>query len=430
MISRKAFPSSFALAALRRIPLLLLPAILSALVLLSCPRAAEAKYASMVIDADTGEVFHAVNADARNYPASLTKMMTLYILFDHLNSGKVKLSDRITISAYAAKQQPSKLGLRPGQTISVEDAILALCIKSANDIAVAVAEHIGGTESAFAQAMTNKAANLGMRQTQFRNASGLPNLNQYSTARDMTVLARALIRNHARYYHYFSTRSFSYNGAEMRNHNRLMEWYDGVDGIKTGYIAASGFNLVSSAKRGGRRLIGVVFGGESGPARDRHMANLLDTAFSRAGSSPDVRVASATPDAAPKNQTARKNESDYRAVEKAMAMAKAGENSVLPKPRRTAIGDQGEEASWAVQVGAFSQQKSAESAANSALRKLGSLASSGAAEAQPISNKTKSLYRARIVGLSENTAREACRRLGNDRNACHVVNTGTALASR
>ncbi|MDY0242799.1 MAG: serine hydrolase, partial [Rhodospirillaceae bacterium] len=152
MTSRKAFPSSFALAALRRIPLLLLSAILSALVLLSCPRIAEAKYASMVIDADTGEVFHAVNADARNYPASLTKMMTLYILFDHLNSGKVKLSDRITISAYAAKQQPSKLGLRPGQTISVEDAILALCIKSANDIAVAVGEHLSGTESAFAQA--------------------------------------------------------------------------------------------------------------------------------------------------------------------------------------------------------------------------------------------------------------------------------------
>ncbi len=214
----------------------------------------------------------------------------------------------------------------------VEDAILGLCTKSANDAAVAVGEFLGGNEPAFADMMTRKAREIGMRETVFRNASGLPNLSQFSSARDMATLARALLHNHSRQYHYFSTQQFTYNGETMRNHNHLMEWYDGVDGIKTGYIGASGFNLVASVKRDNRRLIGVVFGGQSAAARDRHMAQLLDTAFSRAPGSTGIELANLpeqtdedTTPAAPKGKNKSQDQADYRAVMKAMASAQAGQ---------------------------------------------------------------------------------------------------------
>ena len=255
---------------------------LSALVFLAAaPGKAHARYADIVVDADSGEVLHATDIDSRNFPASLTKMMTLYLLFDDLDTGRVHLTDRMPVSRHAASQIPSKLGVSPGQTLSVENALLGLVTKSANDAAVIVAEHLAGTESAFAQRMTLKAHELGMNKTTFKNANGVPNPGQKSTARDMATLARALIHNHAKQYHYFSTRQFIYQGEVMTNHNHLLEWYDGADGIKTGYIDASGFNLVASAKRQGRRLIGVVFGGPSADARDHQMAKLLDAAFER-----------------------------------------------------------------------------------------------------------------------------------------------------
>jgi D-alanyl-D-alanine carboxypeptidase len=403
---------------------------------------AEAKYASMVVDADTGEVLHAVNADNRNYPASLTKMMTLYLLFDALDRGQVKLTDRIPVSAHAAAQAPSKLGLRPGQSIMVEDAILGLCTKSANDAAVVVGEFLGGSEPAFADIMTRKARELGMRQTVFRNASGLPNLSQFSSARDMATLARALLHNHSRQYHYFSTQQFTYNGETMRNHNHLMEWYDGVDGIKTGYIGASGFNLVASVKRDGRRLIGVVFGGQSAAARDRHMAQLLDTAFARGPGSAGVDMASmpeqteedeqvAAIASKPKSKTAS-DQADYRAVMKVMASAQAGHVSSSTKPAKgtrakvvdedDASGDADED-NWGIQVGAYAQQGKAKDAAASARHKLGKLVADG--EVSIARNKGRHApYRARVIGLPEETAREACRRLSKSHISCAVINAG------
>ena len=211
-----------------------------------------AKYASLVIDADTGEIFHASHIDDRNHPASLTKIMTLYLLFDDLDAGKVHLSNSMPVSAHAAGQIPSKLGLSPGDTISVETALLGMVTKSANDASVVLAEYLaGGSEQAFAARMNRKARELGMRVSEFHNANGTPNPHQISSARDMATLARALIHNHAKYYHYFSTRQFTYEGQVMNNHNHLMESYDGMDGIKTGFVAASGFNLVASAKRDG-----------------------------------------------------------------------------------------------------------------------------------------------------------------------------------
>lgn len=232
-------------------------------------------YASIVVDANTGVVLQATNPDSTRYPASLTKIMTLYLLFERLESGRIKLSSRLPVSAHAAAQAPTKLGLRPGQSITVEDAILALVTKSANDAAAVVAEAIGGTESEFARMMTRKARALGMRRTTYTNASGLPDTDQVTTARDQALLGRAIQERFPRYYHYFATEAFEFGGRSIRNHNRLLGRVAGVDGIKTGYTRASGFNLVTSMHRGGRHVVAVVLGGRSAGQRDAQMRELL-----------------------------------------------------------------------------------------------------------------------------------------------------------
>jgi len=258
------------------------------LVLLPSDAAQARRYASIVIDSQTGRVLHADNPDRRAYPASLTKMMTLYMVFEALDIGKLKMNQKLPVSRRAAGMPASKLGLRRGSTIRVKDAIMALITKSANDVATVVAESLGGTESNFAKMMTAKARSLGMKNTTFRNASGLPNKHQLSTARDMARLAQALMRHFPRYYKLFSTRSFSYKGRSYRNHNKLLRTYKGTDGIKTGYTRASGYNLVASAVRNNRRIIAVVFGGKTGRSRDKHMAKLLNRGFARAK---NIRVA-------------------------------------------------------------------------------------------------------------------------------------------
>jgi D-alanyl-D-alanine carboxypeptidase len=240
------------------------------------------RYAAIVIDDKTGRILYAKNADAPRHPASLTKMMTLYLLFEDMQKRKVSLSTRFTASAKASAQAPSKLGLRPGQTIAVEDAIRALVTKSANDVAVTVAENLGGTEQAFARRMTATARRIGMRGTTFYNASGLPNDAQFTTARDMVVLGRALQERFPAQYRYFATRSFTWGNSVHGNHNKLLYRLDGIDGIKTGYTNASGFNLVSSIRRDGRHVVAAVMGGSSGRARDDHMASLLAAYLPRA----------------------------------------------------------------------------------------------------------------------------------------------------
>jgi len=227
----------------------------------------EDRYAAIVVDAATGEVLHSVNPNQRNFPASLTKMMTLYLVFDELKHKHLKLTDRIAFSGNAEAQAPSKLGLHAGQSITVEQGILALVTRSANDVAVAFAEHIGGTEEDFSRLMTAKARAIGMSRSTFVNASGLPNQEQLSTARDMATLARALIHQFPEYYSYFQVRKFRFNGQTIFSHNRMLQSYKGAEGMKTGYIRASGFNLVAAAKRGGRRLVGVVFGGDTASHR-------------------------------------------------------------------------------------------------------------------------------------------------------------------
>lgn len=241
------------------------------------------KYASLVMDADTGLIISQRYADAPRYPASLTKMMTLLLTFEALENRQLGLGTRVRISRHAASMVPSKLNLPVGSTIRVKDAIYALVTKSANDVAVALAERIAGSEGRFARLMTRRARDIGMRNTVFKNASGLHNKRQITTARDMATLGRYILMRYPNYYRYFSKASFSYRGKTYRNHNHLMKTYAGMDGFKTGYISASGFNLVASAQRGGRRLIGVVFGGRSSKTRNAHMKEILDKGFARVG---------------------------------------------------------------------------------------------------------------------------------------------------
>ena len=232
-------------------------------------------YAAIVVDMNAGSVLHAANADSTRHPASLTKIMTLYLLFEQIEAGKLKMDTELPVSAHAASMSPSKLGLRPGQTIEVEDAIKALVTKSANDVAVVVAEAIGGDEDDFAKLMTRKARAIGMSRTVYANASGLPDPGQITTARDQATLGRAIQERFPKLYRYFSTHTFYYRGRGMRNHNRLLGQVPGVDGIKTGFIRASGFNLVASMRRGDRHVVAVVMGGASGGSRDARMRQLL-----------------------------------------------------------------------------------------------------------------------------------------------------------
>ncbi len=248
--------------------------VIAAVLLIVLPSAAVAAniYASIVVEAETGRVLHEAYADSKRYPASLTKMMTLYMLFEALEQGKLTLDTPMKVSRRAAGQAPTRLGFAPGSTVTVVDAINALVTKSANDVAAVVAEHLAGKEYLFAVKMTKKARAVGMSKTTFRNASGLPNSKQVSTARDMAILSARLFKDFPQHYSYFSRPKFTYAGKTYCSHNNLLSNYEGADGIKTGYTRASGFNLAASAERnGGHRLIGVVLGGRSVRTRDRHI---------------------------------------------------------------------------------------------------------------------------------------------------------------
>ena len=365
-----------------------------------------ARYASMVVDAKTGKTLHASNPDRKRYPASLTKMMTLYMVFDALERKKFSLNQRLKVSRRAQGMPPSKLGLQRGKTIRVKDAILALITKSANDAAVVVAEALGGTEIKFAQMMTKKARQIGMRRTKFRNASGLPNRVQVSTARDMAILARRLIRDFPQYYHFFGTQRFSFKRRTFRNHNKLLANYPGVDGIKTGYIRASGFNLVASTKRHGRRLIGVVFGGKSAKSRDRHMRRLFARAFAL------------VPNKRKQYPTTTANATEQRRPKLAFVRhASASKGRTYSGPDRVRR--------WAIQVGAFSQSSAAKLAAYDAAGRLQGVADHGRVAIVMHQQKRGRLYRAQIVEMSQREAVKSCSYLRARRRACVAIPPAT-----
>jgi len=258
--------------------------------LLFLSSAVSREYSALVVEPETGRVLYEKYAQELRHPASVTKMMTLYLVFEALERGDLTLNTPLDVSRNAVLRPPSRLGLSPGETIAVEDAVLGLVTRSANDVATVIAENLGGSESSFAAMMTAKARSLGMRDTVFRNASGLPDPDQVTTAWDMYRLGKALIEDFPRYYPYFSTPRFYYRGQSFDNHNHLMETYPGMDGIKTGFINSSGFNLVASAKQGGRRIIGVVFGGPSAKGRDSHMREILNDGFAQLDGLPPRQI--------------------------------------------------------------------------------------------------------------------------------------------
>ncbi|MDC0548176.1 D-alanyl-D-alanine carboxypeptidase [Alphaproteobacteria bacterium] len=374
-----------------------------------CVSSAHAKYASFIINENTKRIYHNANADTRNYPASLTKIMTLYLVFDALKSKKISMNSKFKVSKRATRQPPSKLNLSAGSNITVKNAILALVTKSANDVATVIAENLGKSERNFARLMTRKAKKLGMTRTTFRNASGLPNRGQLSTARDMATLGIAIRKNHPKFFKLFKTKSFIYKGIKYTNHNNLLGSYSGTDGIKTGYTNASGFNLVASVERNGQRIIGVVFGGKKARSRDKHMVTLLNKHFKTSLSKPLVRIAkpSELPKTRPKIVLAEKNIKNFRIPRKII-------NNITPNNI---------EEDWFIQIGAFKNRlnahKAARNARNVVPEQLGNLpASLSKITKSSTNNNLQYLWRVRFVELAENQARSVCAELWTSGLSC------------
>ena len=331
------------------------------------PSAEAGPYSALVVEVDSGRVLYEKNADELRHPASLTKMMTLYLVFEALSRGELSLNDNMTASAFAVSKPPSRLGLRAGETLTVEEGILGLVTQSANDAATVIAETLGGSEPAFAEMMTEKARQLGMSSTVFRNAQGLPDPNQVTTAWDMYRLGRALLKHFPQYYSYFSTENFWYRGHKFGNHNHLLENYPGTDGIKTGFINSSGFNLVASAKRNGVRLMGVVFGGLSHSIRDAHMREILDDGFAQMeGHEPAFHLASFDGSQFP---TMLRKPLEKTFGRESIELEEPAETPKMrsQKPKKLAAATEEpvreleeRETSWEVRVGVFDQAKDAQ----------------------------------------------------------------------
>jgi len=389
----------------------------------------EAKYAAIVMDAATGSVIHQENPDKIIAPASLTKMMTLYKTFQALENGTLTLNQKLPISRHAANQAPCKLGLRAGRAISVQDAILGLITKSANDASVVLAETLAGTEAQFAVTMTSQARHLGMSRTIFRNASGLPNSQQVSTARDMARLSQSLIKHFPRYYRHFATKVFTYQGASHRNHNHLLGEVIGygngpivIDGIKTGFTNAAGFNLAASAKHGNQRLIGVVVGGENRHWRDRRMKQLLSWGFGVEGTKAPklmktqyVQIADLI-DAADQDVSSPqgKKRKAAPAVEIKKAKATAGKKVSVMKASAT-------KSKWRIQVGAFGRAKDAQAALRKAGSKITVLTRKQRTPHVAAAGKRKKIYKAQFVNMTQVQAKQSCSQVKKSGLECMIV---------
>ena len=380
------------------------------------------RYSAIVVDALNGQTLHIHDADGLRFPASLTKMMTLYLTFEALAEGRLSFGTQIPVSANAAEQSPTKLGLRPGQTLTVRDAVLGLITKSANDAACALAEAMAGSEPRFAELMTRKARQLGMSQTIYRNASGLPDLEQHTTARDQATLALHLQRDFPQQYALFSTEEFRFRGATHPNHNHLLKMYPGVDGLKTGFIIASGFNLAASAKRDGHRIIGVVFGGATSHTRDLRMVQLLDHGFARLEGRDHELVAireihnARAVRVAANLDAAATEEGD--SADDAPAKPKAASPKPASAPKQVAsIPDALASGSWGIQVGAFKTRTSADTQIDLVRKTVPALTKVKAVVVPDRANKPRN-HRARLVGLSQEDAATTCRALSTRSMPC------------
>ena len=403
------------------------------------------EFEAIVLDATTGRVLRSANADVPTHPASLTKMMTLYLTFEALNQNRLTLDQMLPVSEEASSRAPTKLGLMPGETVSVHDLILGLVTRSANDAATVLAEALGGggSEGAFVERMNQKARLLGMTHTFYRNPSGLPDPDQITTARDMARIALALYHDFPREYRYFATREFVFRGDVIKTHNHLLEWYQGADGIKTGYVHASGFNLAASAVRDGRRLIGIIMGGTSARSRDDIMANLLDQGFADiatpASGATAIAAVAPKPAAAPaaipaviaQAAVAQGDAETSRDKPGLLNTAKEALRHLSPVSRAEAsTGAQERVAdSWAIQLGAFRS----EAAAAHAVRSAAALPAAHGKQEEivpPPAGEKPPLYRARLVPFTPKSAEAACAALHKKKMDCSVVRPGTHLASR
>ena len=395
--------------------------ILLALLWASTPALAESRHAAIVVDAESGEVLHESNADASRYPASLTKMMTLYMLFEAMQQRRMTLDTQMSVSLHAASMPPTKINLRAGEVLSVQDAIPALIVRSANDVAAVVAEALGDTEAQFARMMTDKARKLGMQSTTFRNASGLPDLEQRTTARDLMILSARLMQDFPQYYHYFSTRSFSYKGTVYNSHNRMVKNIPGVDGLKTGFIRASGFNVATSAKRGGRRVIAVVMGGQTAAARDQTMAQLLERSFG-AGENFTSQLANHDYPAPTRLTSDRSQKQKASANKPASTAKKSVPENLASKEKKSDTRKETKKAAltkqkvWEVQIGSYNAHNRARAKAQAVTRWL-----PGSVVISEVEVSKRKMYRARVVGLLENQARSACQSLTKQKMECLVV---------
>ena len=379
------------------------------------------KFSSIVIDAETGDVLSENNADATTYPASLTKMMTLYLTFDALERKQITLDQTLPVSAHAAAQEPTKLDLNANDNVTVHDLVLGIITQSANDAAVTLAEGLAGSEGAFAERMTRTAHAMGMENSNFHNASGLPDPLQRTTARDLAMLARHLYLDFPHEYAYFATEDFTFHGVTYANHNHLMSSFEGMDGIKTGFIRASGFNLAASAVRDRRRLIGVVMGGQSAHSRDLKMAALLNAGFS-GGNAPDIQIATnAKP--GPTKIAASVSTLHRLAHHAAHTLA-----NLSPISRAEAATPTRGIEHWSIQVGAYKQEAAATHANASALAHLPG--EPGEAIVIPSGHDKKHpTYQARIVNLTEKQAQSACHVLHRAHQACAVIGPSLQMAA-
>jgi D-alanyl-D-alanine carboxypeptidase len=359
------------------------------------------RYASIVVDASTGNVLEAANPDAPRHPASLAKLMTLYMAFEALRDRRITEDELVPVSAHAASMEPSKLGLLPGMRLTVQEAILALVTKSANDAASALGEMLGGSEDRFAEMMTLRARALGMNHTTFTNASGLPDPNQWTSARDLAILARHLVTDFPNDYSYFSVENFTYQHRVIYNHDGMLRSYPGADGMKTGYTEASGCNLVTSAVRGGVRLIGVVLGAANGGERSAHMTALLNQGFEEM----DVPVEQQRP------VTVASRLPSLVSVAHAATL---GDPAMHPAPHTRVTFAA---AAWAIQVGSFGNEHQARDAAISARRATGG----GEPRVESFSQHGRTLWRAQVIGLTAPDAQNACSILGRHRAPCIVL---------
>lgn len=393
---------------------------------LNCAVGLTPRYSAIVIEAHSGRVLEQEDADKNCHPASLTKMMTLYMVFEALKMGRIQMSTRIPVSAHASRQIPSKLGLRPGEYVTIETIIKGLVIKSANDASAAIAEYLGGSEANFAAMMTRKAKSLGMRKTIFKNASGVPNPHQITTARDMATLSRALYLHYPKDYRHFRLQAFHHQGRVHRNHNHLLGKVPGLDGIKTGWVAASGFNLAASAERLGpdnkqQRLIVVVLGGPNRHWRDQRVAKLLETNFQRIGLE---YAASVKNNDENENENENDNDDDDSEVTEFLKEATVKPSTPRPIPVRWPSPSSkpkhrntGEKDMWGVQIGTYKSLKEAKLRAKKTL----SILKSGEISTPKVTKGNKSSYGARLLGISREEAETICKKHAPKGKECRIL---------